>query len=77
MKHLEGERGSVGHALLAQPAITILQGVSLINRHFFSHCSGGRTSKIKVPSGLLSGKSFLLGRITVSSDDHLCALGER
>lgn len=35
MKHLEGERGSVGHALLAQPALTVLQGVSLINRHFF------------------------------------------
>ena len=66
----------MSHALLARPAITILQGGSLINRHFFSHCSGGWISKVKVPSGLLSGKSFLLGHITVSSDD-LCALRER
>ena len=34
-------RGSVDHALLAQPAITILQGVSLINRHFLSHSFHG------------------------------------
>lgn len=76
MQHQEAKRDSVGYALLAQPAITVLQGGSLINRHFFSHCSGGWTSKVKVPSGLLSGKSFLLGHITVSSDD-LCALRER
>lgn len=52
---------SANHSLSFQVSCESARAGALNNRNFFSNGSGGQKSKIKVPSGLISGETSLLG----------------